>query len=201
KPPDKRVGTMDSGDGGESWQADRETDGERDSEDRSDGRAGERDDGSDGLRGRVRWFMQTDEEWVLFVREVLSSLGIVVLIGLILFAVSGLWPPMVAVESGSMNPHLQKGDLVFIMEEHRFAGAAAHDGTGVVPYKAGAAAGYRTFHEPGDVIVYQPYGDSGETPIIHRARFWVNKGENWYDEANPAYVGSADSCEELANCP
>lgn len=29
-----------------------------------------------------------------------------------LFAVSGVWPPMVAVESGSMAPSLRTGDLV-----------------------------------------------------------------------------------------
>ncbi|EMA40966.1 S24/S26 family peptidase [Halococcus hamelinensis] len=189
---------MASGDGGDSWQwNDRET-----------GSGGDGDDGDDGNEAsgggplsRVRWFFDTDEEWVVFVREVLSSLGIVVVIGLVLFGVSGLWPPLVAIESESMTPHMQKGDLVFVMEEHRFAGGAAQDGTGVVTYRSGAAADYTQFDEPGDVIVYQPDGDPQATPIIHRARFWVNESENWYEKANESYLGTAENCEELANCP
>jgi signal peptidase len=190
---------MDSGDGGaESWQW-------NDPEGDSGGEGGDdedkRTDGGDGPLARVRWFMRTDEERVVFVREVASSLAIVAAIGLILFAISGIWPPLVAVESGSMAPNLQIGDMVFIMEEHRLAGAAAINGTGIVPYKVGAAVDYKEFNKYGDVIVYHPYGNERRTPIIHRARFWVNEGENWYDEAMQKYLGEADNCKELANCP
>ena len=173
-----------------------------------------RNDSNDGGRGtdggreeprgplaRARWFATTDEEWVAFVREVVSSLAIVAAVGLLLFAVSGLWPPMVAIESGSMAPNMEIGDLVFVMEEHRFAGGAAYGSTGVVPFRAGASAGYEEFNEYGDVIVYRPDGDARAVPIIHRARFWVDGGENWYGKANQAYLGGAANCEELANCP
>lgn len=156
---------------------------------------------SRGLLARVRWFMRTDEGWVVFVREIASSLAIVAAIGLVLFAVSGVWPPMVAVESGSMAPNMQIGDLVFIMEEHRFAPEAAYNGTGVVTYQTGKAVGYKSFNKYGDVIVYYRNGKKGTTPIIHRARFWVNESENWYDEAKQKYLGEADNCKELANCP
>ncbi|GGN26573.1 S26 family signal peptidase [Halarchaeum nitratireducens] len=155
----------------------------------------------DGPLAALRWFRRTDNEAVLFVRELVSSALVVVLIGVLLFAVSGLWPPLVAVESGSMTPHLQKGDLVFVMEEHRFAGAGATGATGVVTYQTGERTGYAKFGEPGDVVVYAPDGDRGTTPIIHRARFWVADGENWYDEANASYVLGAKDCEELRNCP
>lgn len=189
-------GTDGTTDGG-GWSVDGLTGGERE-----DGaNDGESERGEGGPLARARWFMNTDEEWVVFVREVFSSLAVVAIVGLVLFAVSGLWPPMVAIESSSMAPNMERGDLVFLMEEHRFAGGAAYNGTGVVPYQAGAAAGYSEFNKYGDVIVYQPDGNGGETPIIHRARFWVNASENWYDEANEEYLGGADSCEELANCP
>lgn len=214
--------SMDSGDGDEGWPGrwdDREpdsgTDETTDSSANPGDETGVRDDGSvsggddpntgdsagEGPLARVRWFMNTDEEWVAFVREVLSSVAVVAIVGLLLFAISGLWPPMVAIESPSMEPHMERGDLVFLMEEHRFPGGAAYNGTGVVPYQAGAAADYKEFSEYGDVIVYQPDGSTQETPIIHRARFWVNDSENWFDEANEEYLGGADSCEELANCP
>jgi signal peptidase len=95
---------------------------------------------------------------------------------------------------------MEKGDLVFIMEEGRLQPAAAHGDTGVVTHKTGQEEGYRKFNGYGDVIVYQPDGKDYTTPIIHRAMLWVEEGENWYDEANQDYV-EADNCEQLANCP
>lgn len=191
---------MDSDDdstGSRQWE-DHEIDSKIEGEDSTEDR--HTNNGS-GLRAYVKWFMETNKEWEVFVREVFSSLSIVAVIGLLLFAVSGLWPPMVAVESSSMSPNLQQGDLVFIMEEHRFAGGAAHNETGVVPYQAGAATGYKEFNKFGDVIVYKKNGNGQQTSVIHRTRFWVNKGENWYSEANQDHLSGADNCKELANCP
>lgn len=50
------------------------------------------------------------------------------------------------------------------------------------------------------MIVYEPDGNSRAVPIIHRARFWVDNEENWYDRADESIV-AADSCSELRNCP
>jgi signal peptidase len=135
----------------------------------------------------------------LIVRETALSVGAVVAFGLLLFAISGVWPPMVAVESGSMEPHMQKGDLVFMTEAGRFVPAAAHEGTGVVTRETGREAGYWKFGDYGSVVVYDEPRDAGP-PVIHRAHFWVESGENWYDRANPDYVIGND-CEELLNCP
>lgn len=148
----------------------------------------------------LRWFLQTDHEAVTFVREVASSILLVLVIGLLLFAVSGVWPPMVAVESGSMAPHMQEGDLVFVIEEHRLAPSSATSETGVVTFSvAEQHEEYRKFGTFGDVIVYEPNGED-RTPVIHRARFWVDAGENWYDEANPRYL-DGESCAAIPNCP
>ncbi|WP_227353423.1 S26 family signal peptidase [Haladaptatus salinisoli] len=149
----------------------------------------------------LRWLRTTDEEPVAFVRDVLNTVLWVVAIGLVLFAVSGVWPPMVAVESGSMEPQMERGDLVFVMDEGRLAGDGSHADTGVVTYRAGERSGYQSFNDYGDVIIFAPDGNARETPIIHRAMFWVESGENWYDEANPAYIAGASNCRELANCP
>ncbi|GAA0301502.1 S26 family signal peptidase [Halarchaeum salinum] len=158
-------------------------------------------DPRDGPLATLRWLRRTDNEVVIFVRELAASALVVAVIGLLLFAVSGLWPPLVAVESGSMTPNLQKNDLVFVMEEHRFPGPGTTDDTGVVTYRTGQANGYTEFHEPGDVVVYEPDGDGRSTPVIHRARFWVADGENWYDEANESYVDGAQGCPSLPDCP
>ncbi|WP_155120657.1 S26 family signal peptidase [Haloprofundus marisrubri] len=134
----------------------------------------------------------------MFVREVLSSAAIVLAIGLLLFGVAGVWPPMVAVESGSMEPHMERGDLIFITEPGRFAPDAGDD-SGVVTYAEGQEADYRSLGSYGSVVVYDNPNSAGP-PIIHRAMFRVEAGENWYEKANPDYM-SADNCEELEFCP
>ena len=151
------------------------------------------------IREWIRWLRQTNHPVVQIVRDLVSSALVVLLIGVVLFAISGVWPPMVAVESGSMEPHMSRGDLVFVVEESRFAPTAARDPTGVVTYRIGKRVGYRKFGSYGDVIVYRP-NNTGETPIIHRARFWVNESENWYDKADPAYL-DGENCREIPNCP
>ncbi|WP_266078719.1 S26 family signal peptidase [Haladaptatus caseinilyticus] len=147
------------------------------------------------------WFRTTEDEPVAFIRDILTTAMWAVGIGLLLFAISGVWPPLVAVESGSMEPQMYRGDLIFVMEEHRFAGDGAHANTGIVTYRAGQRSGYSSFNEPGDVIIFKPDGNGRATPIIHRAMLWVEGGENWYGRATPDYVGDADNCRELANCP
>jgi signal peptidase len=134
---------------------------------------------------------------MVYVADVVSSASAVLLVGLLLFAVSGVWPPLVAIESPSMEPHIDTGDLVFVMEEDRFPGPNARHG---VTTAAGSRS-YVRFQETGDVIVYAPDGNRRTTPIIHRAMLWVDAGENWYDRADPQDRGSAQSCADLTNCP
>jgi len=133
-----------------------------------------------------------------FLREVLTSVGTVLLIGAVLFAFSGVWPPLVAVESGSMEPHMFKGDLVFVAENGRYAPDVAT--AGVVTYQQGQQTGYSSFGDYGNVVVYQPDGQVG-TPVIHRAYMYVEEGENWVQRANPEYLGNADTCAENVHCP
>ena len=158
-----------------------------------------------GPLGWIRWFFTTERGAVVYARDVVTSVAAVLFIGLILFAVSGLWPPMVAVESESMNPNMDRGDLVFIMDNERFTPdeAPTYEGqsTGVVPADTAAETGRTKFNAHGDVIVFTPDGDELRTPIIHRAMLWVEADEDWYDRADERFVGSADSCEELSDCP
>lgn len=151
--------------------------------------------------GVLRWFLNTDDETVMMARDVLSSVAIVAAVGLLLFAISGIWPPLVAVESGSMEPNMHTGDLIFVVDDDRFVGDGAVAGTGVVTHESGQESGYDTFNNPGDVIVYQPNGDASEVPVIHRAHFWVEDGENWVDtKASEEVIGDA-TCAEVTTCP
>ncbi|MFO8114077.1 MAG: S26 family signal peptidase [Halorubrum sp.] len=144
-------------------------------------------------------FRHDDEGALMWIREMLSSVAIVLVIGLLLFGISGVWPPMVAVESGSMEPNMEVGDLVFVTEPGRLAPDAAANDIGVVTYEAGRSADYRTFGSYGSVVIYRPPGRTA-SPIIHRAMFHVEEGENWYDRADDEYHNAA-GCAELRHCP
>ena len=49
--------------------------------------------------------------WVSLGNDLLSVVAIMIIFTKLLF---GLWIPMVAVESGSMEPHMQIGDIIFM---------------------------------------------------------------------------------------
>jgi len=72
------------------------------------------------------------------------------------------------IESGSMEPNMHIGDLVFIRNV---------PSTGIVTYEDGATSGYKTLGDYGNVILYQKYGRTDVTPIIHRAIYYVAAGE------------------------
>ena len=142
--------------------------------------------------------------WKLFARDLATSVVAVLLLGGFLFAISGVWPPMVAIESGSMEPNMAINDLAFVMDSDRFqpeaAGAVGPGDTGIVTADVGDREGYTQFGNSGDVIVFEPDGRSDRTPIIHRAMFWVEAGEDWTERADPAHLNGA-TCGQLSACP
>jgi len=140
-------------------------------------------------------------EWVLLGRDVAISILAVALIGTYLFAISGVWPPMVAIESGSMEPNMNENDLVFVMDSDRFQPDIAAEG-GIVSAQEGEEHDYTKFNEYGDVIVYAPNGNTEQTPIIHRAMFWVDEGDDWVAKADEDNLGSVEECEDVESvCP
>ncbi|ERH08340.1 MAG: signal peptidase I [halophilic archaeon J07HX64] len=155
-------------------------------------------------KGPEGWGVETSEEeggtnWALLARDLATSVVSVLLLGAYLFAVSGIWPPMVAIESGSMEPNMQVNDLAFVMDTDRFqpngsVEMANGSDTGVVTAAVGTETGYSQFGNSGDVIVFEPNGDSRRTPIIHRAMFWVEQGENWceHEAIDPAFLRDTD---------
>ncbi|MDV0441004.1 hypothetical protein McpAg1_01830 [Methanocorpusculaceae archaeon Ag1] len=111
--------------------------------------------------------LKSDDPKISLVRDILSVIIIVAVIGAVLFGVSGTWPAIVAVESGSMVPNMNVGDLIFVVEENRF-------GPLMTSLEA-QAANVTSFGGYGDVIIYQPNGNSQVTPIIHRALGEINE--------------------------
>ena len=145
-----------------------------------------------------RQFLTATDGPMLLLREVCISITIVLLLGGLLFGISGVWPPMVAVESESMEPNINQYDLVFVTEPGRFSPSEA-DQLGVVTAETISESEYESFNAAGSVIVFDNPEATGP-PIIHRAHFFVEEGENWHDQANPDYV-SADDCDDLQHCP
>ena len=91
--------------------------------------------------------------------------------GLVLY--SGAWPPLVVVESRSMQHSstesfigtIDTGDMVILK---RVSGDSE-----IRTYLESLADGYQTYGEYGDIVIYKPNGLDSLTPIIHRALFRV----------------------------
>lgn len=130
-----------------------------------------------------------------FVSDIIFVVLVIGAISVLSQAALGLWTPMVAVESGSMVPNLNIGDIVIVQGASR---------TTVISQEEAKLSGYTAFNMPGDVILFRPYGkerltiiDQAKaligipyqadkaTPIIHRALRWIEKGQPMW-EGGPA---------------
>jgi len=108
-------------------------------------------------------------------RGIIIALIAVIIVQSVAIAGIVLADPQVATvkPTGSMEPTLEGGDLVVTVESGDVSA--------------------------GEVIVYERGG--GGEPVIHRAMFHVEAGENWYERADTQYLAGADSCADLNHCP
>ncbi len=92
------------------------------------------------------------------------------------------------IESGSMEPNMHIGDLVFIRNV---------PSTGIVTNEDGAISGYKTFGDYGNVILYHKYGRTANTPIIHRAMYYMEAGEPMWEDGpiapHAGYITKGDN--------
>lgn len=130
----------------------------------------------------VLTMFRTSDHWaVSLARDLIWVAGVVGGIAILLFLICGTWPAIVTIESESMVPNMNVGDLVVVVQKDRFGDLRTWDD--------GKASGYRKFGDYGDVIIYRPNGVtdmwasvgllplSKQHPIIHRAMTWVDAGE------------------------
>ena len=96
------------------------------------------------------------------------------------YAATGTWRVGFTTESGSMEPNMHVGDLIFVQAPHR---------ANIVTYEDGKILDYVSFDEYGDVIAYSPNGCSSATPIIHRAMYWVEEGGEMPDGKPAPHAG------------
>ena len=111
---------------------------------------------------------------ILFLRDAGVALLFVVLVLLAMFAYTGLWPPLVVVESNSMMhgednlSHIgaiDTGDLVLVKKVDSVSD--------VETYVDGLSSGHKTYGDYGDVVIYKRGGSNAVTPIIHRAIIYL----------------------------
>lgn len=116
------------------------------------------------------------KNWVrsalLVLRDVGIALLVVFLVFVALWAYSGVWPPIVVVESSSMQHDdfsssvgvIDTGDLVIVQN--------TNSRKEVETYVQGECSGHSTYGDSGDVIIYNERG-GGDKPIIHRALIYL----------------------------
>ncbi len=145
------------------------------------------------------------------VKDIGLAIGSVVIVFLLTFAYSGNWPPMVVIESGSMehdnNPlysepryshigTIDTGDLVVVKKAKK---------SDIVTYLEGKKTDYKKYGDYGDVIVYykngiETYDGQPVTPVIHRAMAWVEvvdkENETYYiPEIDTTFQGKIQLAE------
>lgn len=131
-------------------------------------------------------FKNSDNKVISLLRELLWVIIVVGAIAALLFAVSGTWPAVVTIESESMVPNMNVGDLVFVVQEDRFGQLQS--------WSEGKETGYTKFGDYGDVIIYNPNGGTttpvpfigGAHPIIHRAMVYEEPGSTLVAYVNPS---------------
>ena len=115
------------------------------------------------------------------VRELVLAAGMITLLVLAMWAHTGSMPPLVVVESNSMQHDsdgeigtIDAGDLILVHspDDNRIITFAEATDSKSDYY------GYESLGMEGDVIIYERNGESDSTPIIHRAIFEISIGES-----------------------
>ncbi len=117
------------------------------------------------IRALVAQFRTSDHWAVSLSRDLLWVAGVVGAIALILYLLCGTWPAVVTIESGSMTPNMNIGDLVVVVQKDRYGE--------FMTWEDAKKANVTKFNGYGDVVIYKPNGMSSVHPIIHRAMVYA----------------------------
>tara|TARA_B110001452_G_scaffold259793_1_gene256568 strand:- start:1563 stop:2531 length:969 start_codon:yes stop_codon:yes gene_type:complete len=115
------------------------------------------------------------------VREIILAAGMIGLLVLAMWAHTGSMPPLVVVESNSMQHDsggevgtIDAGDLVLVHSPEDSIIITFAEATS----PKSQHFGYESLGMAGDVIIYERNGESESTPIIHRALFKIEIGQS-----------------------
>ena len=104
----------------------------------------------------------------IWIKALLILVIVIFAIKVTAYAASGTCQIGFDIQSMSMAPNMRIGDLILVQSPQR---------TNIITCEDGKTLDYKSFNDYGDVIIYHPYGRSRRTPIMHRAIFWIEKGE------------------------
>lgn len=110
--------------------------------------------------------------------DIIIALALVASVFLAMFAYTGSWPPLVVVESRSMQHSettsyigiMDTGDLVMVKKVPSYSD--------ITTYLSGKQHDYMTYGDYGDVLIYWREGNHLVTPIIHRAVLFLAADPN-----------------------
>ncbi len=124
-------------------------------------------------------------EWT---KEIIFAALIISIIMGSLYAYTGRWPPLVVVESGSMQ-HSDDTSYIGVIDTGDIVLAKQSSFSDITTYAKGRGTGYSTYGDYGDVIIYRRYGQDS-TPIIHRAILYLkwNKVNHSFDAPDLKYL-------------
>jgi signal peptidase len=116
-----------------------------------------------------------------FIFDFIGAMIVLLIIIGALFTYTGNWPPLVVVQSGSMQHSgesssigvIDTGDLVFVKK--------LSDDEIPISYVEGEKIDHRTYSSFGDVIIFRPNGNNSRTAIIHRAVIWIEFNGTTYN--------------------
>ena len=140
------------------------------------------------IKNKLKKFRESDDYGIGLLRDVLFFISVFAILSSVSYIALGRWSPMVTVQSESMVPHMQIGDIIFVQ---------GIDRTSIITYETGNETGYTSFENYGDVILYKRHGNEDTTPIIHRAMYYVKEGEPMWTGGPPAphagYITKGDN--------
>ena len=116
----------------------------------------------------------------VWIKALLILAIIIVAIQISAYAATGTWHNKFAIQSMTMEPNMHRGDLILIQSLHR---------TNIITYEDGKTFDYRSFNDYGDIIAFRPSGSFSKTPLLHRAIFWVENGEEMPNGEFAPYEG------------
>jgi len=129
----------------------------------------------------------------VWIKALLMTIIVIAVIKVSFYAATGLWTAGISLQSTSMAPNMQRGDLILVQSSQR---------TNITTYEDGKTLNYRSLNDYGDVIIFRPYGKGEATPIIHRARYYVEKREPMWPGGPPApnsgYITKGDNSQTNA---
>jgi signal peptidase len=184
----KRSGRTRGKKGGEKADDDEDGEtGENSEDDDEDRKSGDNDEDAEGKQKE-----SPRKAAIGLLRDVAISAAIVAGILLVLYLFSGVWPPMVVIESSSMMHGedsqlgvIDTGDLTLVQK--------VADRGDIVTYveatcRTNPNYGFKEYGDFGNVIVYRKNGKA-ETPVIHRAIAWIEYNASASDPSRRFFRG------------